>query len=122
MPITDNQDRARYQVLIFRQGNEVYEETEEDLDQAVRTAKAYLDWQSDRILTANLQISPIRRIRPMFTRIVEIEAKTGKSDETISKLRSEVVPVLQKQPGFIDLIALRDNDDPQRIVCLTEEL
>ena len=55
----------------------------------------------------------------MFTRIVEIEAKTGKSDEAISKLRNEVVPVLQKQPGFIDLIALRDNDNPQRIVCLS---
>jgi len=48
VPVTDNQDRAGYQVLVFRQGNEVYQETEEDLDQAVRTAKAYLDWQSDQ--------------------------------------------------------------------------
>ena len=55
----------------------------------------------------------------MFTRVVEIEAKSGKSDEAISKLRNEVVPVLQKQPGFIDLIALRDHENPQRVMCLS---
>jgi len=55
----------------------------------------------------------------MFTRVVEIEAKTGKSEQAITKLRNEVVPVLQKQPGFIDLIALRDSDNPQRVMCLS---
>ena len=55
----------------------------------------------------------------MFTRVVEIEAKTGRSEEAISKLRNEVVPILQKQPGFIDLIALQDNDNPQTVLCLS---
>jgi len=32
-------------VLVFRQGNEVYEETEQSLEQAIQTAKAYLDWR-----------------------------------------------------------------------------
>ena len=37
-----------YQVLVFQQGNEVYEETEQSLEQAIRTARAYLDWRSDQ--------------------------------------------------------------------------
>ena len=48
VPITDQENRTGYQLLVFRQGNEVYTETEENVDQAVRTAKAYLDWQSDQ--------------------------------------------------------------------------
>jgi heme-degrading monooxygenase HmoA len=30
-----------------------------------------------------------------------------------------VLPTLQKQPGFIDLIALKGNKDDERIVCLS---
>jgi len=33
-------------VLVFRQGTEVYEETEQNLEQAIQTAKAYLDWRA----------------------------------------------------------------------------
>jgi heme-degrading monooxygenase HmoA len=40
-------------------------------------------------------------------------------DETAKRLRLEVLPILQKQPGFVDLIALRDGDDQQRIMCLS---
>ncbi len=42
----------------------------------------------------------------MFTRIVECHVKPEKKDEFNNKLRSEVLPILQKQPGFVDLIAL----------------
>jgi hypothetical protein len=45
VPITDEGNRTGYQVLVFRQGNEVYEETEQSLEQAIQTAKAYLDWR-----------------------------------------------------------------------------
>jgi len=31
----------------------------------------------------------------------------------------KVLPILQKQPGFVDLIALRASDDQQRVVCLS---
>lgn len=34
-------------------------------------------------------------------------------------MRNEVLPTLQKQPGFIDLVALRDNKNDERIVCLS---
>jgi heme-degrading monooxygenase HmoA len=36
-----------------------------------------------------------------------------------TRVRLEVLPVLQKQPGFVDLMALRDDEDPQKIVCLS---
>jgi hypothetical protein len=44
----DQERRTDYQVLVFRQGNEVYEETEQTLEQAIRTARAYLDWRSEQ--------------------------------------------------------------------------
>ena len=55
----------------------------------------------------------------MFTRIVECQAKKGITDVLVKKVRNEVLPTLQKQPGFIDLVALRDNKDDERIVCLS---
>jgi len=48
VPISDQGRRTGYQVLVFRQGNEVYEETEQSLEQAIRTARAYLDWRSEQ--------------------------------------------------------------------------
>lgn len=55
----------------------------------------------------------------MFTRIVECQAKKGKTEVVAMKVRNEVLPTLQKQPGFIDLVALRDNKDDERIICLS---
>jgi quinol monooxygenase YgiN len=55
----------------------------------------------------------------MFTRLVECEAKKGKIEDATRKLRNEVLPALQKQPGFIDLIALRDGIDAERVLCLS---
>jgi len=46
VPIQDVGTRSGYQVLVFRQGTEVYEETEQNLEQAIQTAKAYLDWRA----------------------------------------------------------------------------
>lgn len=48
VPITDPANQTGYQVLLFRQGNEVYDETEQSLEQAIETAKAYLDWQAEQ--------------------------------------------------------------------------
>lgn len=55
----------------------------------------------------------------MFTRVVECQSKVGMAEEALKKVRLEVLPILQEQPGFIDLIALRDGNDQQRIVCLS---
>ena len=55
----------------------------------------------------------------MFTRIVECQVKPDKRDEFSNKLRSEVLPILQKQPGFVDLIELVSENNPERIVSLS---
>lgn len=36
-----------YHVLVFQHGHEVYAETESSLEDAMETAKAYLDWRTE---------------------------------------------------------------------------
>jgi quinol monooxygenase YgiN len=55
----------------------------------------------------------------MFTRIVECHVKSDKRDELTNKLRNEVLPILQKQPGFVDLVGLTHTADPDRIVSIS---
>ena len=52
----------------------------------------------------------------MFTRIVECHVKPEKRDEFNNKLRNEVLPILQKQPGFVDLIGLVSDTNPEKTV------
>lgn len=55
----------------------------------------------------------------MFTRIVECRARTGKAKEFITLLQEKVLPILQKQPGFMDEIVLTSNSNPERVVGLS---
>ncbi len=55
----------------------------------------------------------------MFTRIVECNVKPEKRDEFSNKLRNDVLPILQKQPGFVDLIGLVHETDRERIVSVS---
>jgi quinol monooxygenase YgiN len=55
----------------------------------------------------------------MFTRIVECHVKPEKKQEAATKMTNEVLPILQKQPGFVDMIGLIDEHDPQRLVALS---
>lgn len=55
----------------------------------------------------------------MFTRMVECQAKPGKHEELADTVRNEVLAILQRQPGFVDFITLRDNIDPARVVSLS---
>lgn len=55
----------------------------------------------------------------MFTRLVECHVKPDKKDDFTQKLRSEVLPILQKQPGFVDLIGLVSESDPNRVVSVS---
>ena len=45
-----------------------------------------------------------------ITRNVHIQLKEGKGKEFIQLFQSEVLPVLRKQPGFNDELALLDNN------------
>ena len=55
----------------------------------------------------------------MFTRIVECHVKPERKDDFENKLRNEVLPILQKQPGFVDLIALEPEDGSERQLSIS---
>ena len=42
----------------------------------------------------------------MFARLIEVTAKPGKKDEIFTILTNELLPVLKKQPAFVDIIGL----------------
>ncbi len=55
----------------------------------------------------------------MFTRVVELRTRTGKSKEFSLTLNEKVLPILRKQPGFVDEITLVSNSEPERILALS---
>jgi quinol monooxygenase YgiN len=55
----------------------------------------------------------------MFTRIVELTAKTGKQRELTSAVNDKVVPILKKQTGFVDEIVLASDTEPNRVLSLS---
>jgi heme-degrading monooxygenase HmoA len=55
----------------------------------------------------------------MFTRIVECLVKPDKRDDFNNKLRNDVLPILQKQPGFVDLIGLSSESDAERVISVS---
>lgn len=55
----------------------------------------------------------------MFTRVVECHINLGKKEEFSTRLRNEVLPLLQKQPGFVDVIGLVHDSDPERTLALS---
>jgi len=42
----------------------------------------------------------------MFTRVVEMTSKSGKSQELANTINDKAVPILKKQRGFVDEIVL----------------
>src|SRR6267142_6801247 len=60
-----------------------------------------------------------KEITLMFTRFVECQVKPDKKDDFTNKLRDDVMPILQKQPGYVDLISLVSDVDPERIVSIS---
>lgn len=55
----------------------------------------------------------------MFTRIVECTVKPEKKEEMLQRVRTEILPILQKQPGFVDEINLSSDHDPERVVAIS---
>jgi heme-degrading monooxygenase HmoA len=56
----------------------------------------------------------------MFARILEVIPKAEKKDEMIKTIRLEVLPILKKEPGFIELLPLLPEavKDPMIVVSL----
>ena len=55
----------------------------------------------------------------MYSRIVECRVRPDKRDEFSRKLRDQVMPILQKQPGFVDTIGLIHETDTGRVLAIS---
>ena len=55
----------------------------------------------------------------MVARVVECQSKTGRSEQAGNKLENDVLPILEKQAGFVDFLVLSDKANPERLVCIS---
>jgi quinol monooxygenase YgiN len=60
-----------------------------------------------------------RKELTMFTRVVELTSKPGKSKELSNAINGSALPILQKQGGFVDEILLVSNAEPDRVLALS---
>jgi hypothetical protein len=54
----------------------------------------------------------------VFTRVVAVRTKRGKSGELAKTIRHKILPILEDQPGFVDEIFLVSNTEPDQILSL----
>ncbi len=55
----------------------------------------------------------------MFTRVVEINAKSGKASELANTINEKVLPILKKQTGFVDETVLVSEPEPDRVLAIS---
>lgn len=55
----------------------------------------------------------------MFARIVESFPKIEKEDEFLRIVRTEVLPILKKQPGFLELLPFVPEVESDRFITIT---
>jgi heme-degrading monooxygenase HmoA len=53
----------------------------------------------------------------MFTRIVEVTAKSGKTKELTTTINDKVLPILKKQAGFVDETVLVSDTESNRVLA-----
>jgi quinol monooxygenase YgiN len=55
----------------------------------------------------------------MFARIIEITPKLEKKEELINVVRQEILPILKKQPGFIELMPFVPEFHDEKVVAIS---
>ncbi len=55
----------------------------------------------------------------MFTRIVEVTSKPGKSYELADMVREKVLPILRQQAGFIDEVILTSETESELVIAMS---
>ena len=55
----------------------------------------------------------------MFARMVEFFPKAEKKEEFLKVIRIDVLPILKKQPGFLELLPFVPENENEKIVGLT---
>jgi heme-degrading monooxygenase HmoA len=55
----------------------------------------------------------------MFTRVVELNSKSGKARELGNTIDDKVLPILKKQAGFVDETVIVSDTEPNRVLALS---
>lgn len=55
----------------------------------------------------------------MFTRVVELTSKSGKAKELSKSIDEKVLPILEKQTGFVDETVLVSDTESTRVLGLS---
>lgn len=55
----------------------------------------------------------------MFARIVEFIPKFEKKDEFVKTVKNEILPLLKKQPGFLELLPLYPENRNEKVFNIT---
>ncbi len=55
----------------------------------------------------------------MFARVVEVAIHVEKKDEMIKAVRREVIPILKKQPGFVEMLPLFPEIANEKAIWIT---
>ena len=55
----------------------------------------------------------------MFARIVECIPKLEKKEEFVKVLRNEVLPILKKQPGFLEILPFEPETKTEKMITIT---
>jgi heme-degrading monooxygenase HmoA len=55
----------------------------------------------------------------MFTRVVEIRCKAGKSSELARVTSEQAMPILRRQHGFQDEFVLVSSTDPNKVLAMS---
>jgi len=55
----------------------------------------------------------------MFTRVVEITTKPGKTEQLSASINDKVLGILKKQKGFVDELVLVSDKEENRVLALS---
>jgi len=55
----------------------------------------------------------------MYTRVVEITTKAGKSHEIANTINEKILPILRQQPGFLDETVLTSDTESNRVIGIS---
>jgi quinol monooxygenase YgiN len=55
----------------------------------------------------------------MFARLLELTSKPEKKFELIRTMKDEILPILKKYPGFVDVLAFEVENEPTKFVVIS---
>ncbi|MBZ5720403.1 MAG: antibiotic biosynthesis monooxygenase [Acidobacteriia bacterium] len=55
----------------------------------------------------------------MFARVLEFTPKLEKKDELVKTIKNEVLPILKKQPGFLEMLPLFPEIKNEKVITIS---